>query len=299
MSPQRIIVSGASGLIGTALVAALRADGVPVTTLVRRAPRRPDEVQWRPGETDLDPAVLAGAQAVVNLNGASVGHLPWTPRYRAELRSSRLVPTRTLATALRALGADAPAFVSASAVGYYGDQPGRRLTEASHSGHTFLAALSARWEAEARRAGDATRVALLRTAPILERDGMLKPLIALTEWGVSGPLGTGRQVWPWISLTDEVRGIRHVLDQGLSGPVNLAGPQRVSASDIGRELARRMHRPFLVPAPRWALKTLLGDGAAESLLLADAHVVPDALIESGFEFRHPTATSAIADALSG
>jgi uncharacterized protein (TIGR01777 family) len=298
MSSERIVVSGASGLIGSALVASLRADGVPVTTLVRRAPRTSDEVAWRPGIEDLDAAVLAGARAVVNLNGASVGRLPWTSRYRALLRSSRLAPTRTLATALRGLGSDAPAFVSASAVGYYGDQPEAVLDEASAAGRTFLARLSAGWEAEAQRAGGSTRVALLRTAPLLNRDGMLKPLITLTKWGVSGPVGTGRQIWPWISLTDEVRGIRHILDRGLSGPVNLAGPQPASAREIGQELARRMHRPFFVPAPRWALRGVLGSGAADSLLLADAHVVPDVLIGSGFEFRHPTARSAIADALS-
>ncbi|KHK98724.1 nucleoside-diphosphate sugar epimerase [Microbacterium mangrovi] len=296
MSTDRIVVSGASGLIGSALVASLRADGVPVTTLVRRAPRAADEVEWAPGAEELDPAVLAGARAVVGLNGASVGRLPWTPRYRELLRSSRIDPTRTLATAIRGLGPDAPMLVSASAVGYYGDRPGARLTEASGAGTTFLARLSAAWEAEAALTGE--RVALLRTAPLMDRDGMLKPLITLTQWGVSGPVGTGRQIWPWISLADEVRGIRHIIDRGLTGPVNLAGPQATTAFEIGHELAHRLHRPFVVPAPSWALRIALGPGAADSLLLPDAHVVPDVLTRSGFAFTHATAASAIAEALS-
>jgi len=298
MASERIVVSGASGLIGGALVESLRADGVRVTRLVRRSARTPEEIEWRPGAEDLDPAVLAGARAVVNLNGASIGRLPWTARYREVLRASRLAPTRTLAGAIRRLGTDAPAFVSASAVGFYGDRPGEHLIEASSAGDTFLARLSAAWEAEAREAGPDARVALLRTAPLLDRDGVLKPLVTLTRWGVSGPLGTGSQVWPWISLEDEVRAIRHIIDRGLVGPVNLAGPEPATAREIGAELARRMRRPYLIPAPRWALRLGLGRDAADSLLLADARVEPRALADSGFVFTHPTARAAIAAALA-
>ncbi|MCZ4300919.1 TIGR01777 family oxidoreductase [Microbacterium oxydans] len=293
---RRIVVSGASGLIGSALVSSLRADGIDVTVLVRRAPHGAGEAQWAPGERPLDPDVLAGAEAVVALGGASVGRLPWTRRYRAELVDSRLQTTRTMTTALRALRSDAPALVSASAVGYYGSAPGEVLTEESAAGETFLADLTVRWEAEARRAEDHTRVALLRTAPVIHRRGVLKPLIQLTRFGVSGPLGRGTQVWPWISLDDEVRGIRHVLDTKIAGPVNLTGPTPASANDIGRELAARMHRPFWLPAPAWALRLALGD-AAESLLLPDADVRPRVLERGGFEFAHPTVAQAVAAAL--
>ncbi|MEW1990302.1 MULTISPECIES: TIGR01777 family oxidoreductase [Microbacterium] len=293
---RRIVISGASGLIGSALTAALRADGIDVSTLVRRAPQAEGEVEWAPGDAALDPDVLAGAEAVVALGGASVGRLPWTRGYRRQLVESRLDATNTLTTALRALRTDAPAFVSASAVGYYGSAPGEVLTEHSGPGSTFLADLTVRWETAARRAEDHTRVALLRTAPVIHRRGVLRPMITLTKLGVAGPLGTGTQIWPWISLEDEVRGIRHVLDEKLAGPVNLAGPTRASANEIGRALAQRMHRPFWLPAPRWALRLALGD-AAESLLLPDADVRPEVLEQSGFRFTHRTAAEAVAAAV--
>ena len=293
---RRIVISGASGLIGSALASSLRADGIEVTSLVRRPPRSEDEAQWEPGESALDPEVLAGADAVVALGGASVGRLPWTRGYRQELIDSRLGATRTLTTALRALRSDAPALISASAVGYYGSAPGEVLTEDSTAGQTFLADLTVRWEAEARQAEDHTRVALLRTAPVIHRRGVLKPLIQLTRFGVSGPLGRGTQIWPWISLEDEVRAIRHILDKKIAGPVNLTGPTPASANDIGRALAARMHRPFWVPAPAWALRFALGD-AADSLLLPDADVRPLVLERSGFRFTHATATEAVAAVL--
>ncbi|MEV8251418.1 TIGR01777 family oxidoreductase [Microbacterium sp. NPDC076768] len=293
---RRIVISGASGLIGSALVSSLREDDVEVTTLVRRTPQRESEAQWSPGESPLDPEVLAGAEAVVALGGASVGRLPWTKRYRRELVDSRLQTTRTLTTALRALRTDTPSLVSASAVGYYGSAPGEVLTEDSAAGETFLADLTARWEAEARRAEDHTRVALLRTAPVIHRRGVLKPMIQLTRWGLAGPLGSGTQVWPWISLEDEVRGIRHVIDAQLAGPVNLTGPTPATANDVGRALATQMHRPFWLPAPAWALRLALGD-AADSLLLPDADVRPQVLERSGYRFTHATAEEAVAAAI--
>lgn len=297
MSTDRIVVSGSSGLIGTALVDSLREDGIPVVRLVRRPPRADDELEWAPGERPLDPDTLTGARAVVNLGGASIGRLPWTKGYRRALIESRLQPTRTLAQAVRELGADAPAFVSASAVGYYGDRPGERLAERDAAGDTFLARLCVRWEQAAADAGPDARVAMIRTAPLLHPDGVLKPLLLLTRAGVSGPLGGGAQVWPWISLDDEVRAIRHIVDRGLTGPINLTGPATATASDIGNELARRLRRPYLIPAPRWALRLVLGRAAADSLLLADAAVDPAALLDSGFAFTHTTPSAAIASVL--
>ncbi|MFJ4225249.1 TIGR01777 family oxidoreductase [Microbacterium sp. NPDC089695] len=293
---RRLVISGASGLIGTALVASARADGVDVTRLVRRPPTTADEVQWHPGERQLDPTVLEGADAVVSLGGASVGRLPWTRGYRRTLVESRIVTTRTIATAVRTLGADAPAFVSASAVGYYGSAPGETLTEAAPAGDTFLARLCVRWEDEALRAGDHARVALLRTAPVVHRQGVLKPLIQLARFGLAGPIGSGTQVWPWISLDDEVRAIRHVIDHRLDGPVNLTGPAPATASDLGRAVAARLGRPFWLPAPAWALRLALGD-AARSLLLPDADVRPDVLRDTGFTFTHATVQQAVDAAL--
>ncbi len=296
--PQHVVISGASGLIGTALAAALRADGAEVTELVRRVPRGPHEAQWSPADGRLDPEILAGADAVVALGGASVGHLPWTKSYQRTLVNSRLDSTRTIVTAVRALGADAPALISASAVGFYGSAPDEILTERSPAGDTFLARLCVAWEGEARRAEDQTRVALLRTAPVVERDGVLAPLIRMTKLGVGGPLGRGTQYWPWISLDDEVRAIRHIIDNEIAGPVNLTGPARATANDLGRAVAHELHRPFWLPAPAWALRLGLSAAAADSLLLADADVRPVVLEESGFVFTHPTVREAVAAALA-
>jgi uncharacterized protein (TIGR01777 family) len=297
MTAKRIIISGASGLIGRALTASLRGDGAEVIHLVRRPARSPHEVEWLTGSDVLSPDVLAGADAVVNLNGASIGRLPWTAGYRRVLRESRLRPTRTLATALTALGRDAPAFLSASAVGYYGDRSGASVDESSPAGDTLLARLCVEWEQAALASSDSARVVLLRTAPLLHPDGVLKPMIALTRWGLGGPLGPGTQLWPWISLTDEVGAIRHLIDGTQSGPVNLSGPTTATAGQIGRELARRLHRPYLAPAPSWALRLGLGRAAADSLLLSSVDAVPQVLTDTGYSFRHDSAVAAIATAL--
>jgi uncharacterized protein (TIGR01777 family) len=289
---QRVVIAGASGLIGRALTASLLADGIQVTTLVRREPKSPSDVRWLDG-SPLDPNVLQGAAAVVNLNGASIGHIPWTPAYKRTLVSSRLEATATLAEALRALGDAAPAFVSASAVGYYGSEPGREFREDSGPGGGFLSDLCVEWETTARTAGSA-RVALLRTAPVVHPESVLKPLILLTRLGLSGPMGRGTQVWPWISLVDEVRAIRHVIDAGLEGPVNLSGPTRATANDLGFALARRMNRPYVLRAPAWALRLGLGRDMANAVLLVDAHVIPAALEASGFTFTHATVEDAVA-----
>ena len=290
---RRIVVAGASGLIGSALVDSLRADGIRVTTLVRRPAEAIDEVQWLTDAAPLDPAVLDGADAVVGLNGATIGRFPWTRGYKSTLLWSRITPTRAIARAVRELGQGAPAFVSASAVGYYGSAPGALLTEASPRGETFLADLSGEWESAALGAGDHARVALLRTAPIVHPQGVLKPLMLLTRFGVSGPIGRGTQKWPWISLEDEVRGIRHVIDTQIAGPVNLTGPTPASANDLGFALAMRMNRPFVLRAPVWAVKLVLGADATEALLTTDAAVVPRVLEASGFTFRHATVEQAV------
>ncbi|MET0812229.1 MAG: TIGR01777 family oxidoreductase [Microbacterium sp.] len=293
--PKRYVVAGASGLIGSTLVTSLRDDGHDVRRLVRHAPEAPDEIEWLTDATPLDPAVLDGVDAVVGLNGASIGRFPWTATYKNTLLWSRITPTQALARAVREHGADAPHFVSASAVGWYGTAPGVRLTEDAPQGDSFLADLCGEWESAARAAGG--RVTTLRTAPIVHEDGVLKPLLLLTKLGVSGPIGRGTQVWPWISLDDEVRAIRHVIDHGVTGPVNLTGPTRATANDLGFALARRMNKPFVLRAPVWGMKLVLGADATEAILTADMDVVPTVLEASGFSFRHPTVEDAVAAAV--
>ena len=295
---MRVVVAGASGLIGSAVARALEGRGDEVAHLVRRAPARPHDVQWSPGRGRLDPGHLDGAAAVISLGGASIGKLPWTSTYRKKILGSRVDTTRTIATALHELGAGAPALLSASAVGYYGSTPGQVLDETSPPGGTFLARVCVDWEAEARRVEDTTRVALLRTAMVLHVDGVLGPLRLLTQLGISGPISSGDQVWPWISLQDEVGAILHILDQEISGPVNLVAPMATPNREIGAELARRLHRPYLIPVPALLLKGAVGRDAADSLLLADANVRPAVLGTTSFEFAHPSLESALDAALA-
>ncbi len=290
---RHIVIAGASGLIGQGLVRAATARGDRVTTLVRRPARHSGEVEWDPAARRLAPRDIESADAVVLLNGASVGRMPWTKSYRETLLSSRLDSVRTMVGALRELGAKAPPLVSGSAVGYYGSAPGEVLSESARAGETFLAKLCVAWEGAAREAETVTRVALVRTAPVIHRHGVLRPMITLTSLGLGGPLGRGTQIWPWISLDDEVRAILHIIDERLSGPINLCGPTPATANEIGRSLARELHRPFWLPAPAWGLKLVLGKAATESLLTVDADVRPSVLESSGFTFTHSTAESAV------
>ncbi|WP_138944608.1 TIGR01777 family oxidoreductase [Plantibacter sp. M259] len=294
---MRIVIGGASGLIGTALGRSLETDGHDVVRLVRRPGRGAGEAEWDPLAGVLDPAVVSGADAVVNLSGASLGKLPWTAAYRSTILWSRLSATRTLVDAMNRAEQPPAAFLSGSAVGYYGDRPGETLTEDSSRGAGFLADVVVAWEDSALAAPDAVRTVLLRNGIVVDLAGVLKPLAPLTRFGVAGPLGSGRQFWPWIGLQDEVRAITHLLTSTLSGPVNLCGPQAARADDLMFELARRMNRPYLLRVPKFALKALLGD-AADGLLLSDQRVEPRRLLDDGFTFSTPTVEQALAEALA-
>jgi uncharacterized protein (TIGR01777 family) len=294
---MRIVIGGASGLIGTALGGSLESDGHEVVRLVRRPARGPGEAEWDPLAGSLGPAVLDGADAVVNLSGASLGKLPWTPSYQSTILWSRLSATRTLVDAMHRADQPPAAFLSGSAVGYYGDRPGETLTEESTRGSGFLADVVVAWEESALAAPESVRTVLLRNGIVVDLDGVLKPLAPLTRFGLAGPLGTGRQYWPWIGLADEVRAITHLVTSSLSGPVNLCGPQAARADDLMFELARRMNRPYLLRAPKFALKALLGD-AADGLLLSDQRVEPRKLLQDGFTFNTPTVEDALAEALA-
>lgn len=292
-----VVIAGSSGLIGSALTRSLEADGVRVTRLVRRHATAENDVRWDPARGELPKDVFDGATAVVNLCGAPISDLPWTRATKENLYASRILPTQTLARALRELGSNAPLFISASAVGIYGSQPGAVLTEDAHTGTTFLARLAAAWEHAAMSHGAYVPTAVIRTASVIDRHAILRPLIPLTRLGLSGPLGSGQQVWPWISLQDEIRAIRHIIAHRMTGPVNLCSPERTTANHLGSELAHQLHRPFALPVPSWTLRMVLGDDAASSLLLADADVHPSRLVEEGFTFTTPDIHAAIAQAL--
>lgn len=294
---MRIVIAGASGLIGHALTAELTLRGHRVVRLVRRAARSQDELRWDPRSRHLDPRALTGADAVINLSGASIGRLPWTKRYKRQILSSRIDATSTLVDAIRGAEVTPRVFLSASAAGYYGSRPGEVLTEGSSRGTGFLSDVAAQWETDAMRVSDITRVVTLRNGIVLATDGVLKPLLLLTRLGVAGPLGSGTQHWPWVSLDDEVAALVHLLDSSLEGPVNITGPTPATATALMRHLAKRMRRPFWLPVPAWALRLLLGD-AARDLLLVDQQPRPERLLADGFTFRHETVEPAVDAALA-
>jgi uncharacterized protein len=291
--PLRVLIAGASGTIGTEVTRQLEAAGHTVLRLVRRRAAGPNEVSWAPAEGRLDPAALDGVDAVVNLSGATISRVPWTAGYRRKILDSRISATRTLTQAMAAAATPPATFLSGSAEGFYGDRPGELLTETAPRGRGFLPEVVDAWESSARQAPPGTRVVLLRTGIVLAEAGALKPIRLLTNFGVSGPLGGGQQHWPWISLYDEAAAIVHLLaSSSLSGPVNLVGPTPATADRLMRYLARRSHRPYLIPAPRLALTLALGDAGRE-LLLASRRLSAARLLEDGFTFAHPRVNEAV------
>jgi uncharacterized protein len=293
----RVLIAGASGFIGTALVDRLTADGHEIVRLVRRRAQGPDEAAWSPAAGIIDFTVMDRVDAVVNLSGASLAHLPWTKNYRGEIIDSRITATRTLADAMRKARQPPSVFLSASAVGYYGDRPGELLTEFSSAGSGFLAEVVGRWETAAMLAPDETRTVVFRTGIVVGHGGAMQRVGMITRFGLSGRLATGGQHWPWIALDDEVAAILHLLDSKLSGAVNLVGPTPATADRVMNAMAERMNRPYTFVVPERMLELALGR-AAEELLLSSQKVRPQRLIDDGFRFTHVTVESALDAMLS-
>ncbi|MEV5176310.1 TIGR01777 family oxidoreductase [Streptomyces flaveolus] len=298
MERSRIAVAGASGLIGSALVRSLTADGQEVVRLVRREPLGADEVRWDPGRSYVDTAGLTGCDVVVNLAGAGVGERRWTPEYKRLLRDSRVLGTAALAEAAASLPRPPRVFVNGSAIGFYGDTGDRVADEDTPPGDGFLSALCVEWEEAAAPVTEAgVRTVFLRTGLVVARGGgAWGRLFPLFRAGLGGRLGDGRQYWSYIALHDEVAAIRHLIDgDGLSGPFNLTAPQPLTNGEITAAMARVLHRPavFAVPAP--VLRTVLGEMAGD--VLGSQRVVPRRLLESGFRFAFPGIDEAIRAAL--
>jgi len=289
---MRIAITGSHGLIGTALMSALRASGHDVVQLVRGTPRGPGQVEWDPAAGSVDLPGLAGVEAAVHLAGASVGDKRWNEDYKRELRDSRVLGTRTLVRALTSLDPLPRVLVSGSGVGYYGDRGNEVLTERSSKGDTFLADLVQAWEAEADPAREAgIRVAHPRTGLVMARSGgAFKQLLLLARLGLGGPMGNGKQWWSWITLADHVSALQHLITSELAGPVNFSAPNPARNIEVMRALTSALHRPCLLPVPAFALRIVIGEFAGE--VLASQRMVPEKLTASGFTFQHPTLESA-------
>lgn len=297
---MKIAITGSSGLIGSALTPALRGDGHTVLRLVRRPPAAADEVRWDPDRHELDPAVLADVDAVVNLAGAGIGDKRWSDERKQTIMDSRVNATETVATALAAEPRDGRVLLSGSAIGWYGDTGDAEVDETAPAAGDFLAEVTRRWEGATEQAAEAgVRVALLRTGLVCGKGGLLGKLVPLVKLGLGGPLGSGRQWWSWISLADEVGAIQHLLDHDVSGPVNLTGPAPLTNRDFTKVLGRVLHRPVIAPpVPAAVLRLVVGD-FAEVGILAGQRVLPRVLEQTGYQFRHDTAEKALRWATGG
>jgi uncharacterized protein (TIGR01777 family) len=298
---MKIIISGATGLVGTALTRALRDDGHSVGRLVRSGgAAAAGDIQWDPASTKIDLAALEAADAFANLNGASIGDGRWTPERKKLLRVSRVETTRFLVDAMSRLRQKPGAFVSASAIGFYGSRGDEILTETSTSGTDFLSELSREWEREAQRAASlGIRAAILRFGIILSaRGGALPRMLTPFKMGVGGRLGDGKQWMSWIALEDVVGIIRWAIaDSQASGPVNVVAPNPVQNAEFTRVLAKVLHRPAIFPAPAFALRLMLGE-MADALLLGSQRVRPEKLIGAGYKFRFDSLEPALRAALA-
>jgi uncharacterized protein len=298
----KIAVSGASGLIGKALLPALRADGHDVLVLVRRTPRAAAEHRWDPQHRRIDPALLRDVDAVINLGGTPIRPRPFTAGYKDRLLNSRVDATRTISEALAAAVAADPersrVLLSASAVGYYGDTGSRTVTESDPAGSDFLAQVCARWEAATAAAETAgIRVAHLRTGLVLDRKAMLIQVLGTVfRFGLGGRMGNGRQYWPWISLTDEIGAIQHLLTADVSGPVNLTAPAPVTNAEFTEEMGRQLHRPTVLPVPAFALTLALGEFGRSSVV-GGQRALPVRLQESGYVFTDTDLAAVLRTAL--
>lgn len=287
--PQRIALTGASGLIGTALTGLLKTEGHTVQKLVRRPVISPDEVSWNPENGTVDLAPLEGVDAIIHLAGAGVSDKRWSAKYRATILNSRLLGTTAIANAAAVLKPDV--FISASAVGWYGETGNRAVTENDRGGDDFLAAVCREWEAAADLAGD-VRTVKIRTGLVLDpTGGALGKMLPLFRFGLGGKLGSGKQWWSWITLHDQLRAIRFLLENKLEGPVNLTSPNPATNQEFTAALARALHRPALFPAPSLALKLALGGFSTE--VLGSKRILPEKLLAAGFNFDYPHLASAL------
>ena len=296
---MKVLVSGSSGLVGSALVSSFAADGRQIVRLVRAVAARADEIEWHPTEGTIDASALEGLDAVVHLAGENIASRRWSERQKARIRTSRVHSTRLLCDALAKRESPPKVLICASAIGYYGDRGDETLDETSTMGTSFLSEICQNWEAATESArAKGIRVVHLRFGVVLSAaGGALAKMLLPFKLGLGGIVGSGQQYWSWIDLNDVVGVISHSLThEQLSGPVNAVSPNPASNRDFTKALGRVLRRPTIFPIPAFAARILLGE-MADELLLASARVVPTALKKSGFEFQYPNLEDALKHAV--
>ena len=288
-SIKKVAVTGSSGLIGAALVAQLQSDGYKVLKLVRRPPRAADEISWDPNKGEIDLKSLEGVDAVFHLAGAGVGDKRWSAAYRSQILNSRLLGTTTIANACEQLQPEV--FISASAIGYYGETGNREVTEVDRGGDDFLSIVCREWESVANLA-PSVRTIKLRTGLVLDpTGGALGRMIPLFKFGIGGKLGSGKQWWSWITLHDQVRAMIFLMQSKIEGAVNITTPNPVTNKEFTAALAHALKRPAVFSAPAFALRAVLGGFSSE--VLGSKKVMPKVLMDNGFEFEYPFVSNAL------
>ncbi len=288
---MKIAIAGSSGLVGTALRNHLTAAGHEIIRLVRRDAANENECSWNPAKRQLDPEALNGTDAVINLAGHNIAAGRWTKQTKERIRNSRLDSTETLVEAINAADRPPDVFLSASAIGYYGDRGDESCVETDDPGDGFLASVCRDWEAMAARAD--ARMVQLRFGVILSRDGgALKRMLLPFKLGLGGPLGSGKQYMSWVTIDDVCHCVDHLLLYEVDGPVNITAPTPVTNREFTKALGQVLHRPTFLPAPAFALRLLLGE-MADALLLSSTRAMPKRLERDNFEFLHKDITTAL------
>lgn len=285
---MRILISGASGLIGNALISELKSKGHEVIQLVRRDSKNSNEISWDPAKHKLDLSSAGKFDAVINLSGAGVGDKRWSDKYKNLILKSRVDSTTTIVNAIKSLSDKPSVLINASAIGFYGERGNEEVDENSARGTGFLADVVQAWEdAALALKGSGVRVVLIRTGLVFtHRGGALAKLLPIFKLGLGGKLGNGNQYWSYISLEDEIRAINFLLEKEISGPVNLTAPNPATNLEVTKALGKALKRPTLLAVPAFALKIVLGEFSVE--ILGSANVIPTKLHQAGFEWNHPT-----------
>ena len=295
---MKVAITGSSGLIGSALITALEARGDEVVRVVR-SNAGPTDCAWDIYAGTIDADALAGVDAVVHLAGEGIGEKKWSDDQKKKVLESRTMGTALIAETIASLDPKPTVFVSGSAIGFYGNRGDTKVTERDERGSGFLSDVTTAWEQAAQPAIDAgIRTAMIRTGVVLSTaGGALKEQLPFFKMGIGGKIGNGKQYWSWISITDQINAMLHILDNDISGPVNLTAPNPSTNAEFTKALGKALGRPTFLPTPKPAVQLRLGKEAAEEMLYFSTRVIPEVLLDSGFSFAHPTIDDAFAAVL--